>query len=175
MLKVVWWFVCSKQQASSRQAGRQRQGGRNSCWLVVVGCVGTSLHRGGGMGDGRMEGREGMEAEGEQDARCEVWDWLEGNGRSRKTSGSPERDLGCVATQKLMHVSTACPPPDRRRTARDLDDNNCEDISRQQEWQIKNHSTLFRSLGPSYWRDICYLQRVSSRTAPPEVQRRLIL
>lgn len=101
----VWWFVC-------RQAGRQRQGGSSdSCWLVVVG-VSKQAYIGG---NGRMEGREGMQAEGEQDACCEVWDWLEGREgggqwKIAKNFWKPGKRLGCVATQKLMHVSTACPP-----------------------------------------------------------------
>lgn len=121
------------------------------------------------MGDGRMEGREGMEAEGEQDARCEVWDWLEeGRGamedREKLLEARKETWL-CRDPEAYARLHS-----DRRRTARDLDDNNCEDISRQQEWQIKTTLPCFAPfLLPAR-----YLQRVSSRTEL-KIQRRLIL
>lgn len=92
-------------------ASRQRQGGSDSCWLVVVGVSEQAYI--GGMEEWK-NGRKGGNASG-RGVGCSLRGvgLAQGKGRGQwkiaKNFWKPGKRLGCVATQKLMHVSTACP------------------------------------------------------------------
>lgn len=103
--------VCSKQQASkqaSRQAGSDKAAAAAVGWLSLG--VSEQAYIGGGNG-GWKNGRKGGNGSG-RGAGCS----LRGVGLARGREGGqwkiaknfwkPGKRLGCVATQKLMHVST---------------------------------------------------------------------
>lgn len=156
--RVLWWADVEGLCGGLEQAGSDKAAATAVGWLPLGVSEQAYIGGNGGMEEWKEE-RE-WKRKGGQDARCEVWDWLEegkgGNGRSRKTSGSPERDL--VVSRPRSLCTSPLLAPDRRRTARDLD-NNYDDISRQQEWQIKTALPCFALF---YWRG---LQRVSSCAA----------